>query len=104
MTVVGTGSLADKTGAMRTGSATIQDQLRPLLMDQYQRAENGLTSARLQIAGAECCLVLAVVNDTDEYAPLEWHGFISVAGHDTRVQICPKTWVVTFWDCVQRRK
>lgn len=104
MTVVGTGILSDKTGAMRTGSATINGIPCGLIMDQAQRAENGLTSARLQIAGAECCLVLAVVNDTDEYAPLEWHGFITVAGYDTRVQICPKTWVVTFWDCVQRRK
>jgi len=110
LTIVGTGSLADKSGGVRTGSATVHGIPCGLIMDQAGRVKN-LVTARLSIAGATFPLMLgwvreisdlfALPDDPDE--PEVWHGFVTVAGKDAGVSIDPVTWEVTFWDCVQRK-
>lgn len=90
-------TLGPKTNGARHGTC----EAGPIVMDQPAKDPNGTVWARLTI-GNHSFTAFYGSQEGDEYG-WEWFSWIEVDGRQWLVTIDPKTFVLQFWDCVQRR-
>lgn len=73
----------------------------PIVMDDAERNPAKTAWARLSIGGTEFKAFYGS-REGEEYG-WEWFSWVEIDGRQWLVTIDPKTFVLQFWDCVQRR-